>query len=316
MTGERRALNVGPAGIELAYERFGDPQAPPVLLIMGIAVQMIGWPEGFCAELVARGTQPIRFDNRDVGLSSHFPDAPLADVPAALAGDLSSASYTLSDMAADAVGLLDALGLESAHVVGLSMGGAIAQTMALEHPGRVRSLTSMAATTGDLAVGRAKPEALGALAGPPPTSRQEVVDRMVRTARALGSPGFGTDEAAVAERAGRAYDRSYDPLGIARQAVASLASGDRTERLRTLAVPTLVIHGADDPMCDVSGGRATAAAVPGAELVVVDGLGHDLPRAFWPELASLITRLVRHAEENRPQPQLRPVTNEHPPQQP
>ncbi|MEV4614679.1 alpha/beta fold hydrolase [Kitasatospora sp. NPDC049258] len=179
-------------------------------------------------------------------------------------------------MAADAVGLLDVLGLAGAHVVVLSPGGAIGQTMAIEHPGRVRSLTSMMSTTGDLAVGRPEPEALAALAGPQPTGRQEVVERMVRAVRVFGSPGFESDEAAVADRAGR----SYDPPGVARQAVASLASGDRTELLRSLAVPTLVIDGAADAMCDPSGGRAAAAAVPGAELVVFDGVGHDLPRAL------------------------------------
>ncbi len=293
---EEKALKVGPSGIEVAYERFGDPQAPPVLLIMGIAIQMSGWPDGFCAELVARGLQPIRFDNRDVGLSSHFPGAPTPDLQAALDGDMSSASYTLSDMAADAVGLLDVLGLDRAHLVGSSMGGAIAQTIAIEHPGRVLSLTSMMSTTGDPSVGQAKPEALAALAGPAPQGRQDVIDQMVRAVRALGSPGFEIDEAAVADRAGRSFDRAYDPLGVARQAVASVASGDRTDRLRSLDVPTLVIHGADDLMCDVSGGRATAAAIPGAELVVIDGMGHDLPRALWPEIATRIAGLAQAAE--------------------
>ncbi|MFG2616787.1 alpha/beta hydrolase [Streptomyces sp. NPDC048507] len=294
---EQKAFGVGPSGIEVAYERFGDPRDPAVLLIMGIALQMLGWPEGFCAELAARGVQVIRFDNRDVGLSSHFPDAPVPDVRAALAGDLSSVSYTLSDMAADSVGLLDALGIDGAHLVGLSMGGAIAQTVALEHPGRVRSLTSLMSSTGDPRVGQAKPEALGALAGPVATQREEVVERMVRTVRVLGSPGFPFDEAAVRDRARRSFDRAHDPLGVARQAVASVASGDRTARLASLAVPTLVIHGRDDVMCDVSGGRATAGAVPGAEFVTFDGMGHDLPRALWPEIASLITGLVRRAEE-------------------
>ncbi|MEU3726470.1 alpha/beta hydrolase [Streptomyces sp. NPDC031705] len=296
---EEKAVNVGPAGIEVAYERWGDGQAPPVLLIMGIALQMHGWPDGFCAELTGRGVQLIRFDNRDAGLSSHFPDAPVPDVPAALAGDLSSASYTLSDMAADAVGLLDALGLDSAHVVGLSLGGAIAQTMAIEHPGRVRSLTSLMSTTGDRTVGLPDTAALSALAGPPPKSREEVVDRTVNAVRVLGSPGYAFDEAAARERAGRAFDRSYDPLGVARQAVASVASGDRTALLRSLRLPTLVVHGADDPMCDVSGGRATAEAVPGAELAVFPGMGHDLPRDLWPEIAALITDLVHRTEASR-----------------
>jgi pimeloyl-ACP methyl ester carboxylesterase len=295
--GEMKALNVGPSGIEVAYERFGDPQAPPVLLVQGLAAQMINWHEDFCAELVARGMQVIRFDNRDVGCSSHFPDAPPPDLPAVLAGDLSSASYNLSDMAADAVGLLDALGLDSAHIVGLSMGGAIAQTIAIEHPGRIRSLTSMLSTTGDMSVGQPKPETLSALfSGPPAEGRQEIIDRRVEAARVVGSPGFEFDEAAARDRAGLVYDRGYDPVGIARTAVASVASGDRTALLRTLDVPALVIHGADDPMCDVSGGRATAAAIPGAELVIINGLGHDLPRALWPEITSRIATLVQRVE--------------------
>jgi len=295
--GEEKALNVGPSGIEVAYERFGDPQAPPVLLVQGLAAQMIHWPKGFCAELVADGVQVIRFDNRDIGLSSHFSDAPTPDLRAALTGDMSSASYTLSDMAADTVGLLDALGLDSAHIVGLSMGGYIAQTIAIEHPDRVRSLTSISSTTGDLSVGQPTPETLAVLfGGPPATSRQDVIDQRVRAVRVIGSPGFEFDEAGVRDRAGRAYDRAYDPLGIARNAIACVASGDRTARLRSVDVPTLVIHGADDVMCDVSGGRATAAAIPGAELVVIDGMGHDLPRALWPEITSRIANLVHRVE--------------------
>jgi pimeloyl-ACP methyl ester carboxylesterase len=296
---EEKILNVGPSSIEVAYERFGDVQAPPVLLVMGLGAQMLSWHEGFCAQLVARSLQVIRFDNRDVGLSSHFSESPQPDLAAALSGDTSSASYTLSDMAADAVGLLDALGLDSAHIVGASMGGMIAQTIAIEHRGRVRSLTSMMSTTGERSVGQPKPEALGALAGPAPTSRQEVIDLMVRALRAVGSPGFEVDEGEVRERAGRAYDRAYDPLGMARQAVAVIASGDRTARLRSVDVPTLVIHGADDAMCDVSGGLATADAIPGAELVVIQGMGHDLPRPLWPEITSRIARLILRVEAAR-----------------
>jgi len=217
----------------------------------------------------------------------------MPNMAAALAGDHASASYTLVDMAADAVGLLDALGLDSAHVVGASMGGFIAQTIAIEHPARVRSLTSIMSSTGDRSVGQPHAETMKIFAGVPAVSREDVVGRSVEAFRVIGSPGFVADLDAVAARAGRAYDRAFDPLGLARQAVAVLASPDRTARLRSIAVPTLVIHGADDRMVDVSGGRATAAAIPGAELVVIDGMGHDLPRTLWPQLAAKIAELVQ-----------------------
>jgi len=293
------ASNVGPARLQIAYERLGDPRHPPVLLIMGVGAQLIGWPDGLCAALVRRGLHLIRFDNRDAGESTHLATAPVPDLPAVIAGDHTSVAYRLTDMAADAVGLLDALGLESAHVVGASMGGYIAQTIAIEHPRRIRSLTSMMATTGSLSVGQPHPEALAALAGPPPTTRAEVVETTLRVFGVIGSPGYPLDVEGIADRTGRAFDRAFDPLGMARQAVASVASGDRTERLRTVAVPTLVIHGADDRLCDVSGGRATAAAIPGARLVVIDGVGHDLPAPLWDALATDIAAHVERAEARR-----------------
>jgi pimeloyl-ACP methyl ester carboxylesterase len=297
---ETIARNVGPARIEVAYERIGDPAAPPMLLIQGIGAHLVGWHEGFCAGLVDHGLQVIRYDNRDVGRSTHFHDAPEPDLPAVLAGDLSSASYRLSDLAADAVGLLDVLGIDTAHVVGASMGGFIAQTVAIEHPGRVRSLTTMMSTTGDMLVGQATPETLRALfAGPRAVTRQEVMDQAVRSVAIVGSPGYPSDPAEVAERAGLAYDRGYDPVGIARQAVACVASGDRTELLRHLDVPTLVLQGSDDVMCDPSGSRAIAAAVPGAELVMIDGMGHNLPRGLWPELTARIARHAQRADRTR-----------------
>lgn len=294
-----RALNVGPARIEIAYERMGDPAGLPVLLIMGVGAQLIAWPDGFCDELVRRGLHLIRFDNRDVGESTHLSGAPPPDMAAALAGDHSSVSYTLSDMAADAVGLLDALGIDSAHVVGASMGGYIAQTIAFEHPRRVRSLTSMMSTTGDPSVGQPHAEVLRVLYGAPPASREEMVQRTVEVSRVTGSPGFAPDLEVVADRAGRAFDRAFDLPGMTRQAVAVIASGDRTPRLRSLDVPALVIHGADDRLTDVSGGRATAAAIPGAELVVIDGMGHDLPRELWPQLATKIAENVERGEARR-----------------
>jgi len=293
------AANVGPARLDIAYERLGDPQAPPVLLIMGLGAQLVGWPDGFVDALVARGLHVIRFDNRDAGESTHIADAPTPNMMAAFAGDHSSASYTLSDMAADTVGLLDALDLESAHVVGASMGGFIAQTVAIEHPARVRSLTSIMSSTGSLAVGQLHPEAMALLAKGTPANRAEAVQRAVEAFRIIGSTGFERDEAAIAERAGRAFDRAFDPQGLARQAVAVLASGDRTPRLGAVTVPTLVIHGSVDRMCDVSGGRATAAAIPGAELDVIDGMGHDLPRALWDRFATRIAEVVARGEAAR-----------------
>jgi pimeloyl-ACP methyl ester carboxylesterase len=297
---EELATNVGPAGIDVAYQRFGDPGAPPVLLIMGLGVQLIHWPDSFCHELAGHGLHAIRFDNRDAGRSTHLMDAPVPDLPAALAGDLSSASYTLSDMAADAVGLLDVLGVDSAHLVGASMGAGIAQTMAIEHPARVRSLTSMMFTTGRAGVGQPDPAATSVLfAGPPARTRDEVVAQALLAARTVGSTGFVIDEAEVVARAGLAFDRGHDPPGIARQAVATVASGDRTARLGALAVPALVVHGLADRLVDASGGRATAAAIPGAELWLVEGLGHDLPPALRPELARRIAAHVLRAEARR-----------------
>ena len=290
-----KIVNVG-RGIDIAHERFGDPEAPAVLLLQGISQQMLGWHEAFCAELATRGLQPIRFDNRDIGRSTHLSDTPLPDFAAALAGDVSSATYTLSDMAADGIGLLDALGLGSGHVVGLSLGGQIAQTMAIEHPGRIRSLTSISTTTGDPTVGQIHPGTWEKLAAPPATTPEEAGEQAVAVLRVVGSPGFTLDEAEVRARAGAAFERAApDRDGIVRQAVATIASGDRTPLLQTLDLPTLVVHGADDPMVDVSGGRATAAAVPGAELAVYEGMGHNLPKQLWPEVADRIAGLVQRA---------------------
>jgi pimeloyl-ACP methyl ester carboxylesterase len=285
--------------VEIAYERFGDAADPPVVLVMGIGTQMLGWPDEFCAALADRGQHVVRFDNRDIGLSTHLHDARPADVMAAFGGDTSSASYTLSDMARDTVGLLDALELDGAHVVGASMGGMIAQTVAIEHPQRVRSLTSIMSTTGDPGVGEATQEALAALLAPPANGLDEAMDRTVAAYKVIGSPRYETDEAALREQARRSYERSYDPAGVARQLLAILASGDRTERLRTLGVPTLVIHGTDDPLVGISGGRATAATVPGAELLELEGMGHDLPRPLWPEITGRIARLVERVEQDR-----------------
>lgn len=293
---EKIAHDVGPAHLDIAYEELGDRAHPTLLLIMGLATQLVHWPDGFLDALLRRKLHLVRFDNRDAGRSTHMRDAPPANLPAALAGDLSSASYNLSDMAADAVGLLDALGIEAAHLVGASMGGAIAQTVAIEHPHRVRSLTTMMSTTGDPAVGQAHPSTLQAMfAGPPAQTRDEVIARAVRMAQVVGSPAYPNDPAALAARAALAYDRGHDEAAIARQAVATVASGDRTALLRTLRVPTLVLHGLADTLCDPSGGRATAAAIPDAELVLIEGMGHELPPGLWEPIADHIAAVVRRA---------------------
>jgi pimeloyl-ACP methyl ester carboxylesterase len=226
--------------------------------------------------------------------------APAPNLPAALSGDLSSVTYTLSDMAADAVGLLDALGLKQAHVAGASMGGQIAQTIAIEHPDRVRSLTSMLSTTGNPSVGQPDPAALREVfTSQPAISRDDVIQQALRASRAVGSSGYERDENEIATRAGHAYDRAHDLQGIVRQAVATVASGDRTERLKHVAAPTLVIHGLADRMVNVSGGKATAEAIPGAVLVLIEGMGHDFAPALRPDLAKRIADFIWGVEAER-----------------
>jgi pimeloyl-ACP methyl ester carboxylesterase len=283
-------------GVEIAYETFGDPADETILLIMGLGVQMLWWDERFCQMLAGRGYRVVRFDNRDVGRSTKLEGGPRPDVMAALAGDVSSASYVLADMADDCVGLLDELGVEAAHLVGASQGGMIAQTVAIRHPERVLSLTSIMSTTGDKAVGQPHPEAIPALLTRPPAGRDGFIDFVVGAWKVIGSPGFEVDEEALRARAGASYDRGIFPEGTARQLVAILASGDRTEDLRRLDVPTTVIHGTNDILIDVSGGEATAAAIPGARLELIEGMGHDLPRQLWPRLVDLI---VENAERAR-----------------
>ena len=276
----------------MAYQRFGNPALPPVFLIMGAGAQMINWPEGFCVELASRGLHLIRFDNRDAGLTTHFSDAPVPDFSAIQSGDFSTVTYTLSDMAADTVGLMDALGYDSVHLVGSSIGGMIAQTIAIEYPQRVRSLTSIMSTTGDSSVGQPDYSVLGNLGSPPYDDRQAYIDWQIKSRKAIGSPKYPLDEKYVAHIAGLAWDRDHDPLGMMRQAVAVIKSGDRTEQLRSLKMPTLVIHGESDKMINISGGRAVAAAIPGAELVTFEGMGHELPRALWSEFATKIANLI------------------------
>ncbi len=275
-------------GIELDYDCLGATGDPCILLIMGFSVQKIAWDEAFCQRLADEGFFVVRFDNRDVGRSSKIRGGPFPDLAAAFAGDFSSCSYHLEDMADDAAGLLDGLGVDAAHVVGASMGGMVAQALALRHPEKVRSLCSIMSTTGDPSVGQPSPEAMGVLLTPPPQTRDEAMERAVRVNRVIGSPSYPADQATVQQRAGRAWDRDHDPEGVARQLLAIMAQADRTQALGNLRLPAVVVHGEADPLVDVTGGRATAAAIPDARLVVLPGMGHDLPVGLWPQIVSAI----------------------------
>jgi pimeloyl-ACP methyl ester carboxylesterase len=276
-------------GITIEYETTGDPADPSLLMIMGLGAQLIAWEDDFVAALAARGFHVIRYDNRDVGLSTWFDEEGVPDLAAAMAGDARPV-YEVEDMAHDAEGLLEALGVESAHVFGVSMGGMIAQSLAIEHPSRVRTLTSVMSTTGDLSVGAPHPDALEVLLVPPPADREEAVTTALTTWRVIGSPGFPFHEERICARAGAAYDRAFHPEGVARQLVGIVASPDRTPGLTGLEVPTLVIHGEDDCLVDPSGGKATADAVPGASLWMVPGMGHDLPPELFEQVADRVAR--------------------------
>jgi pimeloyl-ACP methyl ester carboxylesterase len=287
--------------IDIAYETFGSPDDPALLLVMGLGVQMLGWDTGMCRMWVDRGFHVIRFDNRDVGHSSQIEGGPPPNPLAAIGGDHSTANYTLDDMADDAVGLLDHLGIDAAHVAGVSMGGMIAQTIAIKHPERVLSLASIMSTTGDLSVGQARPEVIPVLLTPQPAEKAGFVEQQMNAFRVIGSPGFDRDEDRIRALLEQSFDRCYSPAGFARQLVGILASGDRTGALANVDVPTLVIHGADDPLIQPSGGDATARAIPGAELVVIPGMGHDLPSALWPQIVDAVARNAARAAEKQPE---------------
>jgi pimeloyl-ACP methyl ester carboxylesterase len=275
--------------IDIAYETFGDPSQPALLLVMGLATQMIAWHEDFCAELAGHGFHVIRFDNRDVGRSTAMRDLHVPTLRQLALRSKKAASYTLSDMAGDAVGLLDQLGIERAHVVGASMGGMIAQTIAIEHPERVLSLCSIMSNTGSRWSGQPKLATYRVLLGTPPQDRDKFIEHVVKVYRVIGSPDFDRDEDDLRDIAARSYDRGRNPAGSGRQLAAVIASGDRTERLRSISSPTVVIHGTEDRLVSPSGGRATAKAIPGARLVRVEGMGHDLPRGAWPQIIGAIT---------------------------
>jgi pimeloyl-ACP methyl ester carboxylesterase len=281
--------------IDIAYETFGDPSDPALLLVMGLATQMIAWHDDFCAELAERGFFVIRFDNRDVGRSTAMRDLPVPTMRQLVLRDRKAAGYTLSDMAADAIGLLDHLGIEKAHVVGASMGGMIAQTIAIEHPDRVLSLASIMSNTGSRWTGQPRLATYRVLLGVPPKERDAYIEHVVAMYRVIGSKGFDRDEDDLRRMAGLAYDRGRNPAGSGRQLAAIIASGDRTEKLRALDVPTVVVHGTVDRLVSPSGGRATAKAIPGARFVPIAGMGHDLPRGTWPQIIRAITENAARA---------------------
>jgi pimeloyl-ACP methyl ester carboxylesterase len=282
-------------GIEIAYQEVGDPDAAPLLLVMGLGTQMLGWDEEFCALLAERGFRVVRFDNRDIGHSTMIESGGVPNRLDLFTGRRGSAAYLLSDMAGDTTGLMDHLGIESAHVVGASMGGMIGQTLAIEHPERVRSLVSIMSTTGSRRVGTPSLKVFGLLLAEAPKGRDAYIERIVKTFKVVGSPAYPMDEERFRELAGRLYDRSHNPRGVLRQMHAISASGDRTAALRKLKLPVTVIHGTRDPLVRPSGGRATARAIPGARLRIVEGMGHDLPRALWPTFAGEIADTASRA---------------------
>ncbi len=282
-------------GVTLCYESFGDPDDTPILLIMGLATQMIAWPEDFCAALAERGFHVVRFDNRDIGRSTHFDFRPPSLVQM-LRRRVGPEQYTLSDMAEDTAVLMRKLEISPSHVVGASMGGMIGQMLAAEHPEAVRSLTSIMSTTGNRWRGQPAPSVYRYLLRPPPHDREGYVERAAEVFGLVGSTGFPRDEQYVRERAGRSYDRGFDARAGGRQLGAVIASGDRTRELARIKAPTLVIHGTVDKLIRPSGGRATAKAIPGARLMMIEGMGHDLPRAVWPRIVDAVAEHARAAD--------------------
>lgn len=276
--------------VDIYYETFGDPSDPALLMVNGLGSQCINYTSEWCERFVGRGFFVIRFDNRDVGLSTKFSDV-TPDMPGVMQalreGKEPDVAYHLADMATDAVAVLDDLGIDRAHVMGVSMGGMIVQQLAIDHPERLLSMTSVMSTTGEPDVGRSTPEAFAILTGPPATDRDSAIARQLEGARTFGSPGH-YDADRLAQQAGEAFDRCFDPAGVARQMIGVLASGTRSEGLRTVTLPALVLHGDADTLIDISGGRRTAECIPGARFEVMEGMGHDYPPAYWDRWVELV----------------------------
>jgi pimeloyl-ACP methyl ester carboxylesterase len=285
-SGEQFA-RVGP--VKLCYETFGERTAEPLLLVMGLASQMVMWDDEFCEQLTERGFFVIRFDNRDVGRSTILREARVPARWQLLVRDKRAAAYSLDDMAVDAIGLLDELGIDSAHVVGASMGGMIAQLLALNHTDRVRSLVSIMSSTGNRRVGRPAPRLIPLLLRRRARDRETYIAEFALTFRAIGSQTYPHTDEWFEQMAGRCYDRGVHPSGALRQLGAITVAPDRTPRLRSLDLPATVIHGSEDRLINPSGGRATAEAIPGARLALLDGMGHDMPPQLWPQIIDLIT---------------------------
>ena len=291
-------------GITIEYESFGADSAEPLLLIMGLGAQMTRWTPEFCNTLAAKGYRVIRFDNRDVGLSTHMDGQtapPLTEISADLkAGRKPNVPYTLFDMADDAAGLLDALVIGKAHIVGASLGGMVAQLVAAEHPDKTLSLTSIMSNTGNPHIQRATPEAMAVLSERPPSPLEDeegFLAASVKSARVVGSPAYPADEATVRADALATFKRAYNPAGFLRQFAAANASGDRRESLKKIIAPTLVLHGADDPLVPLAGGQDTADNIKGAVLKVIPGMGHDLPRELYGAFAEAIDANCRRARQ-------------------
>ncbi|MCD6569162.1 MAG: alpha/beta fold hydrolase [Deltaproteobacteria bacterium] len=287
-------------GIEIIYDMFGDLSAPPLLLIMGLNSQMIIWDEEFCVRLATKGYLVIRFDNRDVGLSTKFNEAGVPNIHALMQaqaqGETVQIPYTLRDMADDAVGLLDALEIGSAHVIGASMGGMIGQMMAIHHPERLHTLTSMMSTAGDPVLPPLNQEAVSILFTPVPTDRTEFIESFVQAWRVFNGPEFPVDEVRALECAEQSFKRGVHPAGAARQLAAVIASGNWKEALKSVTVPTLVIHGDADPLVPVKCGIDIADTIPGAKLLIIKGMGHALPPSVWPQV---IDAIALHAVDNK-----------------